>query len=150
MNTQTVSESKTFLTRIWLFVQGAVIGGVFYVILAFLATSLAGFLLQRDESCILEYYRLNPYASAEPCVPKWVFALLLAISWGPGTVFWFFLWPGVSEKLGQVISGLILSGLAGIAFLITGRKRGIVIFLLFYILTTALSTFIFLLVSRIV
>jgi len=141
MNVLTVSKKKVLLARIWLFVQGAIAGGIFYVILSFLAVFIEGLLRQRDELCRLEMMRLYQYPPIGSCVPDWIYALLGVISFGPGIIIWVLLWPAMSEMAVQVFSGLMLCVLSGIVFLISGRKRGIVIFTIIYTLIMSILTY---------
>lgn len=121
MTAQTASKSKALRARVWLFIQGALTGGVFYAVLAFLA------------------YRLYLLPAPQP---DWIDYLLGAIFLGPGLAVWLF-YPYISGTTLQLISGFILSGLGGIVFLVTGRKWGIVAMVVLYVLLTACLTFLF-------
>jgi len=138
METQARSNPHTLRTRIWFFAQGVSCGVVFYIVLAFLAILLERHLLQAAELCRTEAIQLDPLVFTEPCIPDWIFALLNSISWGPGTLLWFLFWPIWTERLVQITSGLIFGGVAGISFLIKGRKLGFVIYLAFFIVNVAL------------
>jgi len=120
MDTKTVPKSRAFLARIWLFIQGAIVGGAFYIILASLARRLYFLPMQQ---------------------PDWTYYLLGAIEVGPALVVWLF-YPNISWTSVQLISGLIFSGLAGMAFGLIGRKWGILLFLVLYIFLTAFLTYV--------
>jgi len=121
MDTKMVSKSRVFLARIWLFIQGAIVGGAFHIILASLVRRLYFLLMQQ---------------------PDWAYYLLGAIGVGPALVVGLF-YPNISWISVQLISGLIFSGLAGIAFGLAGRKWGIVIFIALYTLLTACLAYLF-------
>lgn len=121
MTAQTASKSKAILARVWLFVQGAMIGAMSYGVLAFVAST-------QIEKAV---YSLT----------AWKYPMFVAMYYGPGMVLGFLLWPNCSAELVQVASGLALSGLAGLSFVIAGRKWGIVIFLLLYAFIIASLTY---------
>lgn len=137
---------KSVVSRIWLLVQGMLFGGALFACLAILSTVIDNGLTQRAELCRLQTFQLNLYAPSESCVPGWIFSLLGAFFTGPGFVLWFFTWPLPLLYI-QIASGIILSGLAGLLFSVAGRKWGIAIFLLLYLVMIVLLTLIYLVMA---
>lgn len=124
---------KKSISRKGLLVQGLFFGGALFTCLAILSMVIENVLHQR--------------ADLESSVPWWIFALLRAIIMGPGIIVWSFTWPVLSEIHIQIASGIILSGLAGLSLSVIGRKWGIVIFLILYLVMIVLLTLFYMVVS---
>lgn len=121
------------LRLIWL-IQGILFGAGVFVAFAFVSTFLLNKIPEGIEYC--------PSLGGSACIPLTMYAFLVAASSGPAALLYLLTWPRLLTQLQtQAISGLTFSVLAGLSFLLAGRKWGVVIFLVTSGILTGITTF---------
>jgi hypothetical protein len=114
--------------------EGLLFGAIVYAVIAVVSTLLLNKLPEGIEFC--------PSLSGSTCIPLTLYALILSASWGPAMLIYLATWPRLLTQLqSQAISASIFGLLAGLSFLLAGRKVGIIVFLVTFGVLTGITAF---------